>query len=81
MKFFDGLHLVNMIKSSRLRWMEQLEQREERTLSKKIYRGNIGGRRSKGTPKKIWFEYVEEDLRDREQFAEGAHRTEVNGQQ
>ena len=37
---FNGPHIIDVIKTSRLRWLEHVGRREG-TLLKKIYRGSI----------------------------------------
>ena len=54
----------------KLRWLGQVEQREEGIRLNKIYRGNIVGKK-----RKIWLEDVQD--RDGDQVWKGKHRAEV----
>ncbi|KAJ4433364.1 hypothetical protein ANN_15623 [Periplaneta americana] len=56
--------ILGEIKSSRLKWLGHVERREENSLLHRIYRGNPGGRRCTGRPRKAWMKDVEEDMKE-----------------
>lgn len=62
-ELYRNADLVTEIKCNRLRWLGHVERMSEDRAVKKVYRGNPGGKRCKGRPRKRWLEDVENDLR------------------
>jgi hypothetical protein len=56
-------NIVNVIKSSRLRWAG-LVQMDENELPKNTLWANPGGQRGRGQPKSRWIDRAEEDSRN-----------------
>jgi hypothetical protein len=52
--FHSDQSMLNMIEQSRLTWLEHMGRREEGTLLNKIFKGNVGGKRIRGRPRKTW---------------------------
>jgi hypothetical protein len=56
-------NVVNVIKSSRLRWAGHVVRMDEKELPKKILLTNPGGKRGRGQPKLRWIDGVEEEAK------------------
>jgi len=55
--------IIVIIKRGRLRWLGHLLRMDEDKTVQKIFRGNPGGKRKRGRPKKRWIDEVSDDLR------------------
>jgi len=62
-ELYNEPNIVNIIKSSRLRWAGHVVQMHENELPKKILSTNPGGHQGCGQPKSRWTEGIEEDAR------------------
>ena len=54
--------IVNVIKTHRLRWAGHTNRMNESRYPKEILEGRVGGRRSRGRPRKRWIDCVREDV-------------------
>jgi hypothetical protein len=54
---------VSAIKIGRLEWIGQVIRMNEARIVKKIFEGNLEGRRGRGRPRLRWLNDVEDDLR------------------
>jgi hypothetical protein len=55
--------IVNVVKIRRLQWLGNVVGMNETTSVKKIFEGKLEGRRSRGRPRLMWINDVEDDLR------------------
>src|SRR5215813_7158101 len=55
--------IIVIIKRNRLRWLGHLLRMDEDKTTQRIFRGNPGGKRKRGRPRKRWMDEVTEDLR------------------
>jgi transcription termination factor 2 len=55
--------ILNVIKTRRLEWLGHVVRMDETRAVKKIFEGQIEGRRGRGRPKLSWINDVVEDLR------------------
>jgi len=62
-EFYNKPNIVNVIKSSRLRWVGHVVQMDDNELPKKILWTNSGGQRGCGRLVSRWIDRVEEDAR------------------
>ena len=60
---YNELKIVNVIKSSRLRWAGHVVRMDKNKLPKKILWTNPAGQRGRGRRKSKWIDGVEEDAR------------------
>jgi hypothetical protein len=58
-KLHNETDIVNVIKSSRLKWAGHVVRMDENELPKKILWTNPGGQRGRGRPKSRWIDGVE----------------------
>jgi hypothetical protein len=66
-----GEDIVRFIKSQRIRWLGHVEIMEENARPKRILKGRLYSKGSKGRPRMRWLDDVESDLkkmRNREQW-------------
>jgi hypothetical protein len=56
--------IVNVIKIRRLEWLGHVVRMNEIRSVKKIFKGKLEGRRSRGRPRLRWINDVEDDLRN-----------------
>jgi len=62
-ELYDEPDIVNVIKSSGLRWADHFVQMDENKLPKKILWTNPGSQQGHGRTKSRWIDGVEEDAR------------------
>jgi hypothetical protein len=55
--------IIAEIKSKRLEWLGHVVIMEENRTVKRVFEGNLSGKRKTGRPRKRWLDDIEEDLR------------------
>ena len=62
-KLFREKDIINYVKSKRIQWLGHMERMDDNRNTKKIFKGQCHGQRSRGRPKKRWLDEVERDLK------------------
>jgi hypothetical protein len=58
-----GKDIVRFIKSQRIRWLGDVERMEDNAMSKRMLKGRLYSKRTKGRPRMRWLDDVESDLK------------------